>query len=323
MLAVVLAAGLGKRLRPLTDARSKAMLPVAGKPMVERVMERLAAEGVERFIGVARPGDEPLLELLDQPTWRDCIRLTLQEARRGMADAVSCAVPSLREEEVDEFLLASCDNIFPAGHIAALVAYRREHRLDAALTLMQVHPEEIPTLAVVRLENDRVTGIVEKPRPEEAPSDLGSVALYALTPRVLEWVHRVPISPRGEREFPDALRLLIEDGGAVGAVVVASRMTLTSPDHLLALNRRFLRDDPTCAIVEANLPPGVVLAPPVRIEEGVRVGRGCRIGPEVYLEGGCQVGKGSALREAVVLRDAMVPPGSSVRGKVVCASSVL
>ncbi|HIQ01495.1 MAG TPA: hypothetical protein EYH30_05130 [Anaerolineales bacterium] len=117
MLAVVLAAGRGKRLRPLTDARSKPMLPVAGKPMVERVMEQLAAEGVERFVVVVHPGDGPLLSLLRRPPWRGRVRVILQEVRRA-------------------------------------------HRLDGALTLLRVRPEEAPTLAVVRMEGERVTGIV-------------------------------------------------------------------------------------------------------------------------------------------------------------------
>ncbi|RLC82618.1 MAG: hypothetical protein DRI79_14585 [Chloroflexi bacterium] len=282
MLAIVLAAGRGERLRPLTDNCSKAMLPVAGRPMVERVMKMLARGGADRFVVVAHPDDRVLVEHFSRPVWAGRVRLAYQEQRLGTAHALECAAPFIREDGATEFILSSCDNIFPEGHVAALVAHRREEGLDAALTLMRVRPEQTPTLAVVVLEGGRVTHIVEKPRPEEAPSDIGSIALYALSAHVLDYLPRVSPSPRGEREFPDALRLLIEDGGKVGGLLVRERMTMTRPADLLALNRYFLRHDPTCATVEADLPDDTSIIPPVRIEAGSRCKRGleARLQPE-------------------------------------------
>ncbi len=317
MLAVVLAAGRGRRLRPLTDGRSKAMLPVAGKPMVERVMEMLAQGGAERFIVVVHPDDDILIERLGRQPWRSRVRLAYQEQRRGMAHALGRAAPLIWEDGASDFILAACDNIYPEGHVAALAVCRREGRLDAAITLMRVRPEQIPTLAVVAMQNGRVTHIVEKPRPEEAPSDLGVPALYALSIRVLDYLASVPISPRGEQEFPDALRLLIEDGGRVGGVLVPWRMTMTRPVDLLALNCYFLRRDPDCAIVEVNMPGDANIIPPVRIEGGAELGRGCSIGAEVYLEAGSRVGAGAVVRRVVVLRGATVQAGAHVEGAVI------
>lgn len=316
-LGVVLAAGRGKRLRPLTDDRSKAMLPVAGVPMVERVTQMLAQGGVDRFIVVVHPQDDALIEWFGQPRWTARVRLAYQMQRLGMAAALECAVPLIRAEGTSDFVLASCDNLYPDGHVAELVAQRREGGLDAVLTLMQVRPEQIPTLAVVVLRDDgRVTRIVEKPRLEEAPSDLGVPALYALSLKVLDYLPRVPVSPRGERDFPDALRLLIEDGGAVGGVLVPWRMTMTRPADLLVLNRHYLSHDPTCATVETHLPENVCIFPPVRIDAGVELGSGCHIGPEVYLETGACVGAGATLRRCVMLSGATVAAGSIVEGTV-------
>ena len=315
-LAVVLAAGRGKRLRPLTDSRSKPLLPVVGKPMVERVLEMLARDGVDRFITVVHPHDHPLIERLSQPLWAGRVRLAYQAQRLGTAPALECAAPFIREDGAAGFVLASCDNLYPDGHVAALIARRREESLDAVLTLMRVRPEVIPTLAVVVVQGGLVTGIVEKPRPEEAPSDLGVPSLYVLSARVLDNLPQVPVSPRGERELPDALRLLIEDGGSVGGLVVPWRMTLTRPADLLALNCHFLRRDSTCTTVERSLPGDVRVIPPVRIEPGVQIGPGCRIGPDVYLEEGCGIGTGATLRQAVVLRGATVAPGAVIEKDV-------
>ncbi|NLF01103.1 MAG: NTP transferase domain-containing protein [Anaerolineales bacterium] len=314
MLGVVLAAGRGQRLRPLTDGRSKAMLPVAGKPMVARVLEMLIEGGVDRLIVVGHPEDAELRAYLNRPEWADRVTLTVQAERRGMAQALQSAAPLIRASGVSDFVLAACDNFFPSGHVAACVSQHRGTGADATVTLMRVRPEQIPTLAVVVLRDGWVEAIVEKPRPEEAPSDLGVPSLHVLSVRALGYLGRVPISPRGEYEFPDVLRLLIEGGGRVGGVEVAGRMTLTRPDDLLALNRYFLRHDPVSAVVEADV-TGCVVAP-VRIEAGVALGPGCIVGPEVFLEAGCHCGSGAILRRAIVLRGAEVAAGVLVEDAV-------
>ncbi len=322
MLAVVLAAGRGKRLRHLTEDRSKAMLPIVGKPMVERVLEMLSRGGVERFIVVAHPNDDPLTKHLSRPPWAGRVRLAYQEQRLGMAHAVECATPLVREKDAPAFILASCDNLYPKGHVAALVACQREDKPDATLTLLWVQPEQASATAIVVLRDGWVTDIIEKPRTEEIPSygeraeALAAPALYVLSNRVLDYLPRVPRSTRGEREFPEALRLLIEDGGRVRGQLVQERMTLTQPADLLAINCHFLRHDPTCATIKANLPSDANILPPVRVEAGVELGADCRIGPEVYLEAGCRIGAGAVVRRAVVLRGATIEASAVVEGIV-------
>ena len=317
MLAVVLAAGHGKRLRPYTNWRSKAMLPIAGAPMLDRVTDMLEQGGVDRFVVVAHPSDSAMIEHLGRRRRDARVRLAYQERRLGMAQALDCATQAIQDDGARAFILASCDNIYPEGHVAALASRQREVGLDAAITLMRVRVEQIPTLAVVSLRNGCVTKIVEKPRPDEAPSDLGVPALYALSTRILDYLPQVSVSSRGEREFPDALRLLIEDGGRVSGVLVHDRMTLTCPADLLALSRLFLHQDPTCAVIELKLPDDTTIVPPVRIEAGVQLGPGCTVGPEVALEAGCLVGRGAVLRRAVVLGRATVESGAVVEEEVV------
>jgi NDP-sugar pyrophosphorylase family protein len=317
MLAVVLAAGRGKRLRPLTDSRSKPMLPIAGKPLVERVLEMLEREGVERFIVVVHPDDHPLFEHLSRSARASRTRFITQEQRLGMAHALERAAPLIPKDGTSEFILASCDNLYPQGHVAALTAHKRERDLDAVLTLLRVQPEQIPTLAVVAIHDERVTHIVEKPRPNKAPSDLGVPALYGLSTCILDYLPHVPISPRGERDVADALRLLIEDGGAVEGVLTPWRMTVTRPKDLLAINRWYLRHDGLSATIEIEVPKDAIITPPVRVETRVELGPGCRIGPEVYLETGCRVGPGATVRNALILRGAVVEPRMVIEQTVV------
>jgi glucose-1-phosphate thymidylyltransferase len=323
MLAVVLAAGRGTRLRPLTNERAKAMMPIVGKPMVERVLDMLANGGATHFILVAHPAMLDLFKHLSRSPWADGIHLVYQEQRLGMAHAVGCAARCVRERGEGEFLLASCDSLYREGHVARLIARHRRDGLDATLTLMWVPPEKATVSAVVILKDGMVADIVEKPHLDELPPYgerqrvLSAPSLYALSPRILDHLSRVTPSPRGEREFPDALRLMIEEGGRVGGQVIEDRMTLTDPHDLLTINRHFLHSDPARAIIESDLPDSVRILPPVRIERGVRVAAGCQIGPEVYLEAGCSLGAGAVVHHAVILRSGRVSPGRVAAGTVV------
>ncbi|MFO7743200.1 MAG: NDP-sugar synthase [Anaerolineae bacterium] len=323
MLAVVLAAGRGMRLGRLTDDRPKALMPIAGKPMIARVLDMLEAEGVDRFIVVVHPEDKELLEELTRSSRKTRIWQAYQAERRGMADAVGCAAPLVQRTGAAEFLLASCDNLYPPRHPSNLIVRRREERLDAALTLMWTSQQEVASSAGVVVEDGLVTDIAEKPAANQIPSygghlrALSAPSLYALTPLILDYVPRVPLSRRNEREFPHALRLLIADGGRVGGQLVKDRMTLTHPRDLLDINRHFLRAAPEAAVIRPQIPPDATVVPPVRIEAGAQVGARCRIGPEVYLETGCSVQRGAVVRRAVVLRGASVKAQQVVDGSVI------
>lgn len=310
-VAVVLAAGRGTRLRPLTLQRSKAMQPVVGRPMVERVLEVLSAGGIERFILVRAASDETLeRHFQEHPLYRERVELVVQPEPGGSAQALSCAAPLLE----GDFLLSACDNLVEAEDVRCLLAAWTAGRQEALLTTLRVPLEAAGSTALISIEGGLVRRIVEKPGPGEVFSDLASLPLYALSPRILELLKHTPLSPRGEYELSTTLQLLIERGGRVRPLPVGGRMTLTTPGDLLALNRHFLRRGLGAT---AGAPAGVEVIPPCRIEPEVQVGQGAVIGPEVYLEAGSRVGAGAAVHRSLVLRGGAVPPGARVEDEVV------
>ncbi len=323
MLAVVLAAGRGTRLGPLTDKRSKAMMPIAGKPMIGRVLEMLASGGANCFVVVVHTGDSQLVRHLEQSPWAAQVELAYQEQRLGMANALGCATLLIRQANASSFLLASCDNLYPEGHVAALLKRHSEEALDATLTLLSTSPQEATESALVIFRDGLVKDLVEKPSRGqvscEVPTSevLIAPSLYALSARILDHLPMVSQSARGEYEFPDALRLLIGSGGVVGGQLVEERMTLTGPSDLLEINRYFLRSNPRAAIVETTLPPHTTICPPVCIEAGARIESGCRLGPEAYLESGCSVRQGSTISRAVILRGGSVVADQLVEEAVI------
>lgn len=309
--AVILAAGRGKRLQPLTRERSKGMLPILGQPMIERVMENLAEAGIENFLLVRASNDQELEEYFGKRSpFRERTRIMVQEEARGSADAMRRAAPYIE----DDFLVSACDNLIEPAEIRRLIEEWERERPEALLTLMPA-PEDVSSSGIVAMEGPFVRRLVEKPDPEEAPSNLASLPLYALRPGVLALLPETPLSPRGEYELPGTIQLLIERWGVVRGFRVSGRMTLTRPADLLAINIVYLREKKPALKLEHEI-PGVRLIQPVLIEPGASIDQGSIIGPEVYLEAGCRVGREAEIRSSVILRGAVVPDFARIENEV-------
>lgn len=319
MQGVILAAGRGSRLHPITLARSKAMMPILGRPMVARVVELLHANGVDEFILVVSP-DDPHIEdyfireyLPGRPDVR--VHFVYQTERRGMADALGRAAPLIR----GPFVLSACDNLVAASHVDAMLKMLRAHPdAQAVLSLMPIPPEKFGKTGMVALAGEQVTRIVEKPDPRDAFSDIGSLPLYVFQPRLLDYLPEVPLSHRGEYELQDAIQMLIDRHSGVYGVLTDSRLTVTSAADLLAVNRHYLlTGDGQPQLAPRRVGPGTHLITPLYIEDGVEIGAGCVIGPHVYIERDARIGDGARLEDAVVLREAVVPPQGMAVGEVI------
>jgi len=347
MQAVILAAGRGSRLHPITLNRSKAMLPILGKPIIARVMESIAANGIRDFVIVISPEDHEITgyfqhesslgksqvssgagsHACDSGAWKSprqriCdessldveVRFVIQPERKGAADALRWAAPLIQ----GEFIQSACDNLVSAEEIGHMLdLWRAEPRPNALLSLIKVAPEDIPKIGLTAFDGTWVTRIVEKPRPEEAFSNIASMPLYCFNQHILEYLHEVPLSPRGEYELQSAIQMLIERRGRVRGVIVPSRLTLTTAADLLAINRHFLlsaKNKPQIAAQAVG--PESHLVPPLYIEDGVSIGAECVIGPNVYIERECKIGDNVRLRNAVVLCAAVVASGSAIDGEI-------
>jgi len=311
--AVILAAGKGSRLHPLTEARSKAMLPILGRPIVERVMYRLAQHDIDDFILVISPDDQEIVWHFRRANFPGRVRFITQEERLGMAHALHCAAPLIQ----GDFVLAACDNLVPAGDMGRLLArWQGDEHLNALLTLMPVEPERRGSVGIVERAGPWITRIIEKPAPDEAPSNISSLPLYVFSPQILDYLDKIPLSPRGEYEIQDAIQRLIDHAGHVGGLMIARRATVTNAADLLAINLDYLRK--LCDLV---IPQAVGaetrLIPPLYIKVGTIIGARCTIGPNVVIERGCHIGDDATIRDALLLRGAHVPAGATVVNRVV------
>lgn len=315
MQGVILAAGKGSRLHPITLNRSKAMLPILGRPVVEHVMEDIAANGVEDFIVVVSPNDRDIITYFREESPLKCmIRFVYQPKRLGMADALSCAVPLIEED----FIVSACDNLTSAEHVAELMACYKEEGINGAMSLMEIPWEEIGRTGIVELEDGWVKRVIEKPSREEAPTNIATLPLYIFNPVMLDYLPEVKLSPRGEYELQDAIQMLIDRKGGVRGVFTKRRLTLTGPEDLLAINRHYLINGhgrPQMAPYAVG--PNTHLITPLRIEGGTVIGENCTIGPNVYIERDCNIGSGVKIKDAVVLRGSTIEDEMTIEDQVV------
>ena len=315
MQGIILAAGKGSRLQHITLTRSKAMLPILGKPMVERVMLDMVANGVEDFILVVSPDDRTITHYFRRESdIKAEVRFVYQPQRVGMANALACAAPLI----TDDFILSACDNIVSAEHVGRMIdAWQWPSKPNALLTLMPVEPDRIGQVGIVEMDGPWIKRILEKPRLEEAPSNISSLPLYCFSPRILDYLPEVPRSPRGEYELQDAIQMLIERDGRVGSVTCKRRLTLTNAADLLAINRHYLMRTDRPQLAPQTVGLNTQLVTPLRIESGTVIGANSVIGPNVYIERDCRIGDGVTIRNAVVLRETVVPNGVTLVDQVV------
>lgn len=312
---VILAAGKGTRLHPITATRTKAMAPVAGKPIVARVMETLIENGIRDFVLLISPDDQEITSYFQEELGNElAIRFVVQPQRLGMANALSLAAPFIR----GPFILSACDNLTPVAHVAELLSNHENRQANATLSLMEIDIAKASSTGIIEWEHGLIRRIVEKPKPEDAPSNVSSLPLYVFSPKILDYLSAVKPSPRGEYELQDAIQMLIERAGQVTGVLTPSRVQLTNVADLLALNHHYLGIDPdAAAVLIQNIGEGTRLIPPVRIDNNVTIGPGCVIGPHVTLEQGCHIGANAQIEDALILRNTTIAAGRQIKHEVV------
>jgi bifunctional UDP-N-acetylglucosamine pyrophosphorylase/glucosamine-1-phosphate N-acetyltransferase len=199
------------------------MVPIAGRPLIDWVLARLRAAGIEHSVVVAHRDDHALVEFLRAA--HPSTGVALQDERRGIADAVCCALPQLGA--VPAYLACACDSLFEPREIATLVARGRRQSGVALVGVLEMDAGATGTRSAVRLDGERVVAIVEKPPPGTAPSRLVAAPLYWL-PRALDPLLAGAPRQDGERYVSSALAAHLAAGGVLLAVPLSGRIEVTS-----------------------------------------------------------------------------------------------
>ena len=220
---MVPAAGWGTRLRPLSDTLPKEMLPVGRRVVLERIFDELSCAGIERIVLVVSPRKEPLLRArFGTNSGGLCVEYALQSEMRGLGDAVLCAAPNVDGEPA--FLVALGDAVFLEAAPGALIARLIDTKSPIAVAVQKVPRERISRYGIVVPIGEAsgisfpIGGLIEKPAPEDAPSEFAVAARYALPAGIFNALRAFPVKKGCELSLTDGIASLLSRGVAGVAV---------------------------------------------------------------------------------------------------------
>lgn len=263
--AVIPAAGLGTRFAPATKAVPKELLPVVDVPALEYIVAEASREGLSDILVVTgrgkgaiedhfdaapdieealeRKGDEHRLARVRRSSELGRLHFVRQREPQGLGDAVSYAEAFVGDESFA--VLLGDDIIDERDVLLATMLDVQQEKGGVVLGLIEVEGAAISLYGSIKPAGDVVDGVIavetliEKPKPEEALSNLAVIGRYVLPPAIFDALRRTEKGARGELELTDAMRTLAEDGVPIHGVVFSGRRYDTGDrqDYLRAVVR--------------------------------------------------------------------------------------
>lgn len=313
MLAIILAAGEGTRMRPLTYNYPKVMLPVLGKPILEHLIGSCVQAGIFRVIIVTGYRGEAIRSYLGRMHLGAEIEYVEQEKQLGTADAIN----KVRELVRERFLVLNGDSLVSPMTLKHLLTETG----DFASVIAVKRVKEPSNYGVVEVDGDFVLRIVEK--PASPSSDLANIGIYVFNPTIFGDIDQTRKSPRNEYEITDTIQLLIDHKEKVRRVDVEEPwIDLGRPWDLLNANELLL---PTLKSAnEGTIEPLATITGAVKIGQDsivrngtyimgpATIGERCEIGPNCYIRPGTCIGNRVKIGNAVEVKNSIVMDDSKI-----------
>jgi mannose-1-phosphate guanylyltransferase/phosphomannomutase len=308
MKAVVMAGGLGTRLRPLTYTIPKPMVPVANRPMIDHIMRLLAKNGFDQILVVLYHQAGIIRNYVGNgERWGVRARSVTTEEDLGTAGAVKFAVS--REGFDGPFLIISGD-IITDFHLSSIFDFHMSKKAFATITLTRVsNPLEFGIVITDR--DGRIMRFLEKPSWGEVFSDTVNTGIYVLEDEVLDYIPDGRPFDFGKDLFP----LLLSSGKPLyGYVATGYWKDVGNPSEYIVLHRDILGGKVDIEISGERVG---------KIGKDIWVGKGARISERAELEGtiiigdGCDIGDGVYITDSVIGDGTEIEEGATVRGSVI------
>lgn len=232
MKGLILAAGLGTRLRPITSLRPKPIIDVANRPLIHYAVNNLLDAGVTEIgIVVSTDTEADLRKTVAVFEDRANFEFLLQDPPRGLAHAVQVSRDFLGD---DPFVMYLSDNLFERGIGSFVDAFKPEQGVNAVLALVPV--EDPRAFGVAEVLDGRVIKLVEK--PADPPSNLAVAGVYVFDASIHDAIEGLEPGAKGEYQITDAIQRMITRGGHVAAMQVEGWWKDTGkPEDILDANR--------------------------------------------------------------------------------------
>ena len=321
MISIILAAGKGKRMQPLTDTRLKGSLPIQNQSILIRLADMIENAGfMDKFVLVISPWqEEEMRELFSQKPYANKIIYAIQDPPKGTADAVVQAEEFMGDEK--QCLVFNGDIL---AHIEQVLPNLISHhtKLNAKCT-MAVFPGKNERYGLLKVTSDGlVEDIKEKIKTEEMSEEIGYInaGIYLFERDVFDAIRATPLSQRKEYEITDTISILAEKG-KIGAYIIDSWMSLENPlDLLIAqeffppsseqLNMQFHTGEEIGfkaaeeiffekdSVIEFS---SITITGPVLIGKGTLIEQGSKIGPRVFIGKDCEIGANTTIKKSLIM----------------------
>lgn len=317
MRAMVMAAGKGTRLRPVTDLVPKPMAPVANRPVVDHILRLLKRHGITEVVLNLHHLPEAITGYLgDGAALEMDIRYSHEPELLGTAGGVKKNEDFLG---TGTFLIMSGDALTDIDLTELLAAHKRNGAIATIAVKEVADPSQYGV--VVTDATNRVLGFQEKPAREEARSNLCNCGIYVFEPELLSLIPAEQFDDFGSRLFPDMLK---QDVPFYAHTFSGYWSDVGNLSEFARGNADALAGRVQVEMLGEEVSPGVwveegaFIAPSTRIEPPVIIGRECKLAEDVVVEGPAVlgdrtvVGVGAHIVRAVVLSDSQVPSGSVI-----------
>ena len=309
MQAVILAAGEGTRLRPLTYTRPKVMLPIANKPILEHLISELIKVGINEIVLVVGYKDETIRDHFGKEWNGIKISYSMQRKQLGTADALKSASHLVN----NEFLMLNGDAIVGNKDIEEIL------KVDGNVIAVKKvnNPQDF---GVVEIENGNVKSIIEK--PEKPISNLINAGVYKFDKKIFDFIEKTKPSIRGEYEITDSISLAIKQGEMFKAVEIEEWIDIGYPWDMLKANEYVLNKikGKIEGDVEKNvsIKGEVIVGKDTIIKSGsyivgpVIIGENCEIGPNSYIKpftaigDNCRIGI-CEIKNSIIMSNTKIP----------------
>lgn len=316
MKAIILAAGLGTRLRPVTLTTPKPLVPVANRSLIEYALDMIRAGGMTEVGIVVNSLDSLVVKRLGNGQSLGVkVEFIVQEEQKGLAHAVG-----LCKDFVDNspFAMFLGDNIFQ-DQMTDWIKSFEESSYEAALALGEVTDPTRYGIAIV--EDGRIIGLVEKPKVP--PSNLAIAGVYLFRPSIFGAIERIQPSWRGEYEITDAIDVLVKDQKSVQPyTLVGWWIDAGKPDAIITANQLVMSEMPyTPAPTATGIDERSQVGPRVILGKNVEIINSVVRGPVIIGDNvkivDSYVGPYTALGDEVIIANSEIEASIVMRGSTI------
>jgi bifunctional UDP-N-acetylglucosamine pyrophosphorylase/glucosamine-1-phosphate N-acetyltransferase len=311
MKAIVLAAGKGRRMLPLSENRPKHLIPVAGRPFLYYVLRNLELAGLKEIGIVVCYKRELIEDFLRKENFKARIRLIQQKKPLGTAHAIASAEKFVGGES---FLVVMGENLYSPKELRELA------KEDESIYVGCKEVEDPSNFGVLICKLGLVKRIVEKPR--KVVSKLANVGAYKFTPAIFDAISQTKLSPRKEYEITDSISLLAKSEQVRPFKLRGYWIDFTYPWHVLEVNEWLLSRIKTK--IKGEVSKRAMLKGNVIVEEGVRIrenvvidgpcfiGKNSEIGPSSHLRASTSIGADCKVGSFCVVKNSVIMGGTKI-----------